>query len=63
MHEQIFIAALVVHILVLAQGLWRDLEHCELQFNVWTPPATAISPGLALVVRRKGRSRYPSGFA
>lgn len=64
MHEQIFITALVVHILVLALRPWRDLEYCEFQFpSCWTPPANALHRGLHPVVRKKGRSKYPAGFA
>jgi hypothetical protein len=61
MHEQIFIAALVVHILVLARP-WRELVSCELPVYR-TPPAIFTHSGLYPVVRKKGRSKYPTGFA
>jgi hypothetical protein len=63
MHEQIFIGALVVHILVLALRPWRKLEHWEPP-PVWHPPVFAIRSGFAPTRKKKGpRAKFPAGFA
>lgn len=62
MHEQIFIGALVVQLLVLALRPWRKLEHWEPP-PLWIPPAP-LCRGLVPARKKKSpRSKFPSGFA
>ncbi len=60
MHEQIFIAALIVQLLAVALRPWRLLEDWEPPTFV-IPPARVIRQGLWPTRNRKGR--YPAGFA
>jgi hypothetical protein len=63
MHEQIFIAALVAQLLVLALRPWRKLLD-------WEPPiprhprVNAIRPGFLPARKKKTpKEKYPAGFA
>jgi len=63
MHEQIFIAALIVQFLTLALRPWRELEFWEPPIH-WTPPRHSVCRGLWPVREKKGpRAEYPAGFA
>jgi len=58
MHEPIFIAAVVAHLMILVLRPWRKLLDWEPP-SLWVPPAHAIRAGPT----RKRKGRYPAGFA
>ena len=60
MHEPIFIAAVVYHILLLALRPWRLVEGCVLPYRGTPPPLAIRGP----TRKAKGpREKYPAGFA